>query len=329
VTETSAPVAGPSTRVRPDPRIASDPAGDDGWSAHGHGEPVIQEGEAGGHVIRIPEVPVRKVVALGLIGTAGLVLLFLLYLVLFTPLTASRNQQHLVQSLVDQPAYRYGLASGRVPPEGSPVAVLTIPAVGLHQVVVEGTSAADLMNGPGLMPGTALPGTPGNAVIAGRRLTFGAPFGSLGQLRRGDRVRIVDGVGSFTYKVTRSFTVTSGEHDVITPTTQNRITLITSNSALAPDGRFVVVGTLMGSPLAVPTTTIAIPTYELGLSGDPAAGGLAVLWSLLSVLVLIAAGLAVWRWRRPWLTYVFATPVFVACGLFACESIARALPATL
>jgi sortase A len=279
-------------------------------------------------VIRVPAIPVRKAVALALIGVAGLVLLFLLYLLLFTPITASRDQHRLVQSVVTDPSFRYGLASGRLPPEGSAVAILTIRAIGVHQVVVEGTSAADLMSGPGLMLGTALPGTPGNAVIAGRRVTFGAPFGSLGQLRAGDRVHVVDGAGSFTYKVTRSFTVTAGQRDVVTPTTENRLTLITSDSVVAPNGRFVVFAKLVGEPIAVPTSTIAIPTYELGLSGDPSAGGLAVLWSLLSMMVLLVAGFAVWRWRRPWLVYVFATPVFVACGLFACESIARALPAT-
>jgi hypothetical protein len=44
--------------------------------------------------------------------------------------------------------------------------------------------------------------------------------------------------------------------------------------------------------------------------------------------VLVGTAFAVWRWRRPWLIYLFAAPVVVACGLFACESVARALPAT-
>jgi hypothetical protein len=81
--------------------------------------------------------------------------------------------------------------------------------------------------------------------------------------------------------------------------------------------------------VAVPTSVLAVPGYELGLSGDPVAGGLAIMWSILTILVLIGAGLAVWRWRRPWLIYLFTAPIIVACGLFACESVARALPATL
>jgi len=73
---------------------------------------------------------------------------------------------------------------------------------------------------------------------------------------------------------------------------------------------------------------VSVPSYDLGLSGDPAAGGLAMMWSLLTVVVLVGAGLAAWRLRRPWLVYLFAAPVVVMCGLFACQSVARALPAT-
>jgi hypothetical protein len=115
---------------------------------------------------------------------------------------------------------------------------------------------------------------------------------------------------------------------VVTPTSTNRLTLITSNSSTLPNGRQVVMATLVGRPVAVPTSAVAVPSYELGLSGDPVAGGLAVMWSLLTIIVLVGTAFAVWRWRRPWLIYLFAAPVVVACGLFACESVARALPAT-
>ena len=93
-----------------------------------------------------------------------LIVAFLVYLVAFTPLTAARDQQRLTQSLVGHPLTVYSLVDGRTrtPAEGSAVAVLDIPAIHLHQVVVEGTSAADLMNGPGHMPHTAIPGTVGN-----------------------------------------------------------------------------------------------------------------------------------------------------------------------
>ena len=135
-----------------------------------------------GHTITIPELPYRRLLGFALVGIAGLLALFLVYLYAFTPLTASRNQQRLAGTLKGQPLTVYKLVNGSVPPEGSAVAVLQIPAIGLDQIVVQGTSAADLMKGPGLMPGSALPGSVGNSVIAGRRVTFGAPFGAIGTL---------------------------------------------------------------------------------------------------------------------------------------------------
>lgn len=281
-----------------------------------------------GRTIHLPDVPVRKVVALGLIGVGTLIALFLIYLFAFTPMSASRDQQSLAQSVIGQTRFRYTLTQPQTPPDGAAVAVLSIPAVNLRQMVVEGTSAADLMNGPGLMPGSSLPGSVGNSVIAGRRVTFGGPFGSLGQLHRNDVIKVVDGLGTFRYRVSRVYTVSAGQRDVVAPTADNRLTLVTSNSSVVPDGRLVVQATLLGEPYAVPSELVAVPGYELGLSGDPVAGGLAVLWSLLGIAIVIAAVLVVWRYRHPWLVYLFATPLFIACGLLACESVARALPAT-
>lgn len=278
--------------------------------------------------LTLPGIPYRRLAGFALVGLAGLLVLFLLYLLAFTPLTAGRNQQRLADSLKGSPLTVYKLVNGHIPAEGSTVGAIQIPAIGVDQVVVSGTSAADLMNGPGLMPGSALPGSAGNAVIAGRRVTFGGPFGAIGSLRKGAIIHVVDGAGAFTYTVTRVHEVAIGEKDVILPTADNRLTLVTSNSSLVTSGRLVVQGKLVGRPTVVPDSTVAVPTYDLGLSGDPAAGGLVVLWAFLTLVVLVGAAFAVWRLRKPWLIYLFAAPVIIMCGLFACESLARALPAT-
>ncbi len=284
--------------------------------------------EPGYRILRIPKLPVMRITGAAVFGVGLVILFFVAYLFAFTPLTASRNQQRLAANLTGQSQSLFQLAGGHLPAEGQPVAILTIPALGLHQVVVMGTSAADLMNGPGLMPGTALPGSVGNAVIAGRRVTFGGPFGDIGSLRRGDPIRVVDGAGTFTYKVRRTFVVTAGQRDVITPTLDNRLTLVTANGGIAPNGRLVVTAGLKGLAYSIPGIQPSVPNYGSGLSGDPVAGGMAALWSILMILALMAAALAAWRWRRPLLVYLFVTPVVVACGLLACESVARALPAT-
>jgi sortase A len=331
MTDTRATIAPPST-VAPTIGAARIPSEPETALRDAGREPDVPvdpgDNGSGGHTIHLPDLPVRKLVGLALVGIGALLVLFLVYLLAFTPLTAARDQQRLAQSLVGHPLTLYKLVDGASPPEGSAIGVLTIPALHLNQIIVQGTSAADLMNGPGLMPGSALPGSIGNSVIAARRVTFGAPFGAADTLKKGARIQVVDGAGTFVYKVTRVHTVVVGERDVVLPTRDNRITLVTSNSTTVPSGRLVVQGKLVGPPVAVPDHTVAVPSYELGLNGDPVAGGLAVLWSIITLLVLLGAAFAVWRWRRPWLVYLFAAPVLLMCGLFACESVARALPAT-
>jgi LPXTG-site transpeptidase (sortase) family protein len=308
----------------PDP--ASRPTGGPG---HDRGTaPEDGRPPGGGRTITIPDVPYRRLIGFALVGIAGLLALFLIYLAAFTPLTASRDQQRLADSLKGQPLTVYKLVNGHLPAEGSAVAVIKIPSIGLNQVVIYGTSAADLMTGPGLMQGTSLPGAVGNTVIAGRRVTFGAPFGSIGSLRPGQKIHVVDGAGNFTYKVKRIRHVGIGQRDVVTPTTDNRLTLVTSNSSLITSGRLVVQAELVGTAVDIPDNAVSVPSYDLGLSGDPSAGGLAAMWSFLTVFFLVLAAFAVWRLGRPWLIYLFAAPVVMMCGLFACESVARALPAT-
>ena len=73
---------------------------------------------------------------------------------------------------------------------GDPVAVLDIPSIGIHDmVVVEGSAPEDLTLGPGHLRNTPLPGQLGLSVIYGRRVTFGAPFARLGDLHRATRSR--------------------------------------------------------------------------------------------------------------------------------------------
>jgi sortase A len=254
---------------------------------------------------------------------------FFAYIFVFSSLTGARNQQILTASLLGHPLTVSSLVDGHPPSDGRAIAVLDIRSLDLHEVVVQGTSAADLMKGPGLLPGSVLPGTPGNAVIAGRRVTFGAPFGKLSTLQRGGKIKVIDGAGTFTYVVTHVGTVLSGRRDVIGPTAANQLTLITANSGLLTSGRLVVVAQLKGSPAKVDVVRGRIPSNaDRALNGDPAAGWLTVLWLLITVGVIVAAAAAAMRWGEPWLVYLFAVPIVLMCGLFACQALSRALPAT-
>jgi len=52
---------------------------------------------------------------------------------------------------------------------GAPVARLQIPRLDVDEIVVEGVGVEELNVGPGHLPGTALPGEPGNSVISAHR----------------------------------------------------------------------------------------------------------------------------------------------------------------
>jgi sortase A len=259
----------------------------------------------------------------------GLLLaLFAAFLFLFTPLQASRAQHRLVSEL--QGHAGLAVLTGHVPPEGKAVAIIDISALHIHQVVVEGTSASDLTAGPGLMPGSALPGTPGNTVIAGRRYLYGAPFSGLGSLKSGDKIQVVSGYGSFQYNVVGTREIVPGQPDPVSPTAANQLTLVTSNASLAPTDRQVVIARLVGQPVNVRVSSIGLPPRsERALSGDPKALLPALLWAI-ALLVVVAITVRLYRrWHRTWPTYIMTTPVLLAFAVLLFQYVARLLPATL
>jgi sortase A len=68
---------------------------------------------------------------------------------------------------------------------GSPIARLTIPVLGLDEIVIEGVGDEELNVGPGHLPGSVLPGERGNAVISAHRDRH---FSSIGALKVGDEI---------------------------------------------------------------------------------------------------------------------------------------------
>ncbi len=254
--------------------------------------------------------------------------LFAAYLFLFTPLQASRAQQKLLSELHGSA----GLAAltGHIPPEGKAVAILDIPELHLDQVVVEGTSATDLTAGPGLMPGSALPGTPGNTVIAGRRFLYGKPFSALGSLKRGETLQIVSSYGTFTYSVSGTHVVEPGQPDPVAPTADNRLTLVTSNASLAPTARVVAEASLVSLAVDVHVSAIGLPPLsERALSGDAGSLVPAILWGIALVAVLGLTVRLYRRWRKTGPIYLMTTPVLLVLAVLVFQNLAHLMPATL
>jgi sortase A len=261
---------------------------------------------------------------------AGVVLVvFVLYELTLTGLAYQRSQVALLDQFkqlisatnLDDPATSL--------PEGSSVAILTIPGIGVNDVVVEGSTAADLKLGPGHLRNTPLPGEFGNAVLAGRRTTYGAPFAGLDRLGKGDVIVVTTGQGRFEYVVASVGRVGAGVATPLTGTLDSRLTLITADPQYMPTGRLVVVAMLRGSPAAIATRPeVPITAQETGLSGNWLGLLLALIWGQL------LAG-AIWltmRLRRRLtasVTLMFATPVLLALGLLLFGSLDLAMPAAL
>jgi sortase A len=80
-------------------------------------------------------------------------------------------------------AYHASLTHTFAPPE----AILRVPRLGIEVPVLEGTSDLILNRGVGHIPGTALPGEPGNLAITGHRDGF---FRPLKDVATGDRIDV-------------------------------------------------------------------------------------------------------------------------------------------
>jgi sortase A len=115
------------------------------------------------------------------------------------------EQQALTKLRVQQARIAY-LASAlqHHAPQGSPVARIRIPRIGVSFVVVNGTSESALRSGPGIYPATAFPGSGGTTAIAGHRTTYLAPFRHIDALRPGDQIKLEMPYADFTYTVTGS-----------------------------------------------------------------------------------------------------------------------------
>jgi sortase A len=261
-------------------------------------------------------------------GAGLMVVAFAAYLFGFTSLEAFHSQHRLAEQL----AGSAGLAAlnGTTPAEGQAVAILAIPTLGIRQIVVEGTSSEDLEAGPGLLIGSAPPGTRGDVVIAGRRTTYGSPFARIDSLHPGDPLVVTGALGKFTYVVTATRVVSPGSPLPAGPTAGARLTLVTSTPAVRATSLLIVTAGLVGKPVAsVPVSAAARPPTQFGLAGVSSATAPAILWGEALIAVLLVAWYFVRRSRKGWLVYGLAAPIVIATALLCFANVAALLPATL
>ncbi|MEU8567715.1 class E sortase [Streptomyces pathocidini] len=214
---------------------------------------------------------------------------------------------------------------------GAPVALLRIPALGLKEVVAEGTTSGVLMSGPGHRRDTPLPGQAGTSVIMGRQWGYGSPFNDLDKLPPGTRVEITTGQAKSVYEV---LDVRRPGDRLPAPLAegQGRLTLITATGGpYTPSGILRVDARLVSPVQPNPPRVVRtgwIGSSEEALAGEPAAWLEVFLWSqgLLVAALLTVGAYRVWgRWQ----TWIVGVPVLAALGLAVSGAATRLLPNVL
>jgi sortase A len=245
---------------------------------------------------------------------------FLVYLFGLSGVAEAHAQSTMFKSLA--PELAQAVAPVGPTKEGTPVAVLNIPEIGLRNaVVVEGTTSRDLTLGPGHVRASALPGEEGWSFIYGKVATFGAPFAHLMQLKKGDLITVATGQGVARY-VVHSFGTSRYPAVDDSP---NRLVLMTANSPDIPTEAVQVSADLVSTPEANPGDWPAITAQEEYLASDTASLVPLLLWSQALLLTVIAATIAAHRWSR-WPTYLLAAPVVIAVTISVYQNLAGLLP---
>ena len=123
---------------------------------------------------------------------------------------------------------------------------IEIPRLKVNAVVKEGVDTKTLSRAVGHVPYTPLPGQPGNVGVAAHRDTH---FRGLRNVRKGDVIRVQTLDGTFIYEVDSLKIVWPKNVEVLDPTPDNRITLVTCypfNFVGSAPKRFIVQGKQVG-----------------------------------------------------------------------------------
>jgi sortase A len=208
------------------------------------------------------------------------------------------------------------------PADGDSVGIIEIPKIGLSAAVVQGVNVDDLRQGPGHYPGTPLPGQEGNAAIAGHRTTYGAPFGDLDQLSKGDAITVQTLQGRFRYTVDEEPYAVDPDDSRPLDSVSGRgvLTLTTCTPKYSAAQRLIVKANLVlpfGATPLPPTVDPSAPAPTIsGLSGESSSRTPAILWGSIVAVVGLLWWLVFHRHPRWPIWVVGAIPFFVALFVF-------------
>ena len=136
----------------------------------------------------------------------------------------TRQLEEILTSVPEKTGEANPPATHPRPSPGSVVGRIEIPRLGVSTIVRAGVDARTLQLAVGHIPGTSLPGEPGNIGLAAHRDTF---FRRLRYIRPNDEIRLVTADGTFVFSVQRTRIVWPKDTWVLDATTSPTLTLVT------------------------------------------------------------------------------------------------------
>jgi sortase A len=125
---------------------------------------------------------------------------------------------------------------------------IELPTIGLADVLHQGVTITAIDRGPSHWPGTALPGEPGNVVVAGHRVTHSRPFHDLDRLQVGDPLVFTRHDGSrASYELTGIEIVAPDAMHIIEQTPDSTATLFACHPKGSASQRIVARFRLVGA----------------------------------------------------------------------------------
>jgi len=113
---------------------------------------------------------------------------------------------------------------GRTDRRRSPLGRIEISTIGLSAMILEGIDERTLRRAVGHIPGTPLPGQPGNVALAGHRDTF---FRALRNIHEDDEITLETLTGLYRYRVDSTKVVDPEETRVLEHSDDAVLTLVT------------------------------------------------------------------------------------------------------
>ncbi len=141
----------------------------------------------------------------------------------------------LVQSIANLP----------VPTPGPSQAMrIQVPSINVDAPIVQGDGWEQLKKGVGQHVGSADPGQPGNVVLSAHDDVFGEIFRYLDRLQPGDKVLVFTAQQQYVYIVTGSQIVAPTQVEVMNPTSEPTVTMISCYPYMVDNKRIVVFAKL-------------------------------------------------------------------------------------